>query len=370
MATIRIKRGNFANLPELVEGELAFCWDTQELWIGTPAGNFKVACGCGPDPELPDAGLSTIVAAPTLVAADGVAETAITVTVRNAAGDPLSGKTVEVLADAGDAVVAPTSEVTDGAGVAVFAAVNDTIESGITFTAAIPADVVTVGPSNAVNFYDELLSDAGESTIVVAPTSQIADGVQTVTITVTVRNAGGGPLSGKTVTAAADLGDAVVLPSSDDTDGAGVAVFAATNVTIESGITFTASVAADSVSIGPSDPVDWTEENPPWADLLVEGVYDDACIDCLVMNNAFVIHLDGATPEFATECSSTQLARWITYGDATFRWVVLIFHGGTEVAKYEADITAWDEVSPLTLDLISNTSDCGMPATILLTPVP
>jgi len=37
---ILIKRGPKENLPELDEGELAFCTDSKELVIGTDEGNY------------------------------------------------------------------------------------------------------------------------------------------------------------------------------------------------------------------------------------------------------------------------------------------------------------------------------------------
>ena len=40
--TIKIKRGTKANLPTLNQGELAFCTDTDEVYIGTGSSNVKV----------------------------------------------------------------------------------------------------------------------------------------------------------------------------------------------------------------------------------------------------------------------------------------------------------------------------------------
>lgn len=42
-----IKRGNKANLPALLIGELAITLDTKELYIGTTGGNIKIAGGDG-----------------------------------------------------------------------------------------------------------------------------------------------------------------------------------------------------------------------------------------------------------------------------------------------------------------------------------
>lgn len=42
MAIIQIKRGPKANLPVLNHGEFAWCWDEEELFIGTPNGNYML----------------------------------------------------------------------------------------------------------------------------------------------------------------------------------------------------------------------------------------------------------------------------------------------------------------------------------------
>jgi hypothetical protein len=43
--TIKLKRGNKANLPSLSIGEPAFCLDTNELYVGTAGGNKLVGDG-------------------------------------------------------------------------------------------------------------------------------------------------------------------------------------------------------------------------------------------------------------------------------------------------------------------------------------
>jgi hypothetical protein len=43
--TIKVKRGLKADLPVLDIGEMAFCTDTKELFIGTENGNFLIFIG-------------------------------------------------------------------------------------------------------------------------------------------------------------------------------------------------------------------------------------------------------------------------------------------------------------------------------------
>lgn len=44
-----IKRGEKTRLPTLPDGELGFCTDTKELFIGTIDGNFQVTAPSGSD---------------------------------------------------------------------------------------------------------------------------------------------------------------------------------------------------------------------------------------------------------------------------------------------------------------------------------
>lgn len=47
--TIQVRRGAEANLPTLAAGELGFCTDTHELYVGTGSGNIKISTGSGGD---------------------------------------------------------------------------------------------------------------------------------------------------------------------------------------------------------------------------------------------------------------------------------------------------------------------------------
>lgn len=210
-----------------------------------------------------DVDLSSIVASPTIVPADGLTAATITVTLHDEDDAPIPGKLVSVAADSGSADVDPASVLTDGLGQAVFGATDATPENDITFTATIAADSVDVGPSNAVDFLPDDIGDAGASGIAADPVAQLADGVAEVAVTVTYRNVFGDVLPGKTLTCVADSGSSTIVEASVVTDGAGLAVFTALNAVAETGITYTASCAADSVSVGPSNAVDWTEDPPP-----------------------------------------------------------------------------------------------------------
>jgi hypothetical protein len=72
-----------------------------------------------------------------------------------------------------------------------------------------------------------------QSSVSVSPSTVVADNVQSATVTVIVRNAGGVGLSGKTVTLSA-AGVANISPSQVTTDASGVAVFTVKSSTVGS----------------------------------------------------------------------------------------------------------------------------------------
>jgi hypothetical protein len=56
---IKIKRGLSANLPALADGELAFCTDTSELFVGSHIGNLLLLSASEAVPPIIDGGSFT-----------------------------------------------------------------------------------------------------------------------------------------------------------------------------------------------------------------------------------------------------------------------------------------------------------------------
>jgi adhesin/invasin len=159
------------------------------------------------------AALSTVAAAPGTIEA-GTGSAAITVTVRDANGDPMSGAAVELAATgAGNTLSAPGLTDENGvytgtlsstsAGEKIVAATAD--GTGITQSAVV---TVTAGAVNA-----------GQSTVVAAPTS-ILQGGEMATITVTAKDAFGNPVGGAAVElAATGSGNTLSAPGLTDENG-------------------------------------------------------------------------------------------------------------------------------------------------------
>ncbi len=122
----------------------------------------------------------------------------VTVAVRDAYGRAIAGKTVQLTASGHAAFPQSAHDTltTNTGGAAVFS-VYDTHAENVTFTAADTTDNVTLAGSATTSFAAPA-SDA-RSTVTVSPAHVPADGTSASTVTVTLKDSGGHPLSGKTV---------------------------------------------------------------------------------------------------------------------------------------------------------------------------
>lgn len=93
--------------------------------------------------------------------------------------------------------------------------------------------------------------DPGTSTVTASPTSVVANGTTTSTITVTLMDSASNPVSGKTVTLAAGSGSSVISAASDPSDASGVVTFTVKDAVAET-VTYTAHDTTDSVTLTPT----------------------------------------------------------------------------------------------------------------------
>jgi invasin-like protein/calcineurin-like phosphoesterase family protein len=184
--------------------------------------------------------LSTVSADPTSFTA-GSGTSTITVTARNTNGDPVSGANVILSATGSGNVVTQPSGPTDGSGVAT-GALGATGAEIKTVSAVISGIAITQTASVTVNAG---APSAAQSTVGASPAS-ITAGTGTSTITVTVRDQHGNPVSGSTVAlAATGTGNTLTQPGAQ-TDGSGVAT--GTLSSTEAGVK-TVSATADGTAI-------------------------------------------------------------------------------------------------------------------------
>src|SRR5439155_491853 len=192
---------------------------------------------------------STVAAAPTSIAA-GSATSTLTVTARDAHGNPIEGATVVLAATptTGNTLTQPVGT-TNADGVATgtlasTAAGDKTVSATINNSVSVAQRVtVTVTPGGV---------SASQSTVVAAPTS-IAAGSGSSTITVTARDASGNPIQGVTVTlAATPAAGSTLTQAPGTTDASGVATVGSWTLSTTAGPdTLTARAAGSGISGNP-----------------------------------------------------------------------------------------------------------------------
>ncbi len=120
---------------------------------------------------------------------------------------------------------------------------------------------ITIGPVSPA---------ASDSTVVAAPTAVYANGVDSATITVTLRDAGGNGVAGKTVTLAQGAGNSAIA-GGGSTNASGVVTFSVSNASVEM-VTYTATDTTDSITLGDDAAVDFTfQDSTPPANTITLG---------------------------------------------------------------------------------------------------
>jgi kumamolisin len=185
----------------------------------------------------PDAGV------PPRVPADGATEAHVVVRLGDGNGNPVGGKNVTLTPDPpGSANIDPpvgVSGVLDG--VVTFTITNVTPEN-LTFTATDTTDGIVLSETASIEF---IVPRAASGGISAAPTPVIANGVDTTTITVTLRDSLSRPTPGKLVRLTQGTGRSVITgPDPSVTDVSGQIQFTATNLFNEA-VTYSAIDVTD-----------------------------------------------------------------------------------------------------------------------------
>jgi protocatechuate 3,4-dioxygenase beta subunit len=200
----------------------------------------------------PSASLSTVGANPTSFTAGG--SSTITVTVKDGQGNAMSGVTVTLSSTVGGDVITQPASATNGSGVTT-GTVGATSAGSRTLTAIAggitlnqkPVVTVNAGPPNA-----------SQSTVTAAPGTIVA-GSGTSTITVTVKDGFGNPVSGSTVTlSASGTGNTLTQPAGP-TNASGVATGSLSSTNPQ---TVTISATAGGVAITQTASVTVTNQPP------------------------------------------------------------------------------------------------------------
>ncbi len=192
---------------------------------------------------------STVTASPATVTADGASSSTITVTVKDASNNLLSGKTVTLSKGSSNSVISPASQVTNASGVATFTVTNNKAET-VTYTASVAADSVTIGQTTNVTFQPGAIS-ASTSTVTASKSTVTADNSDSATISVTLKDANNNVISGKAVTLSQGGGSSTITATQGTTDANGVATFTIKSPKAEA-VTYTATSNGVSLSTTPT----------------------------------------------------------------------------------------------------------------------
>lgn len=198
-------------------------------------------------PGIPQSN-SLVSASTSSLFADGTTTSTITVTLKDAYANPVAGKSVTLVSDRGGTdTISGSPATTNASGIATFTVKSSTVGVA-TLTATVTTDSITLTTTPSITFKSFEASIA-ESQWSLSPVSQVANGVATSTISVTIKNADGEVLPGKSVTLTSSRGVTDVISISPAiTNASGVASF-----TIKSSTTgeptLTISVPADSLTL-------------------------------------------------------------------------------------------------------------------------
>ncbi len=186
---------------------------------GATSGSLTVS------PSSVDGNLSTLTASPTSVTADGTATSTLTVTVKDACGNPvpgLPGSQVVLTASPSTSVtIIQPGAATDANGQTT-ATVKSTKAAAVTFSATVDGTAIT--QTATVSFTVGAVS-AGASSITANNVSPLADGVDTVTLTVTASDTYGNRIVGipaaSVVVTTASSSPVTLTPPATPTDSNG-----------------------------------------------------------------------------------------------------------------------------------------------------
>ncbi len=259
------------------------------------------------------AATSTVTASPASVTANGVTTSTITVTLKDSNNNPVSGKAVTLGSSRGAAdTISAASGPSSASGVVTFTVKSSTTGSAV-FTATDATDGVPVNQTASVTFTAAGTAvSASNSTLVAAPSSVVADGSTTATLTATLKDSNNNGVAGKTVTVAktSGPGSPVIATLAGTTDSSGIATFTVKSTTAGTDV-FTATDATDGVVLTQTASVTFTAV-PSVGGLITWGPATD------VTENASDVRVNGAFVDAVTSYGNGSGAD-VTLNGVTFK---------------------------------------------------
>jgi adhesin/invasin len=248
------------------------------------------------------------------VAANGVAQSTVTVTARDAFGNPRQGDTV-TLAVTGSAI-ATDPGATTGANGQTSGVVTNTVAQPVTVSAQINSQLIT--PTAPIQFTAGGVSAA--TSIVDATTPVVANGVAMSTITVTARDANNNPVPGLAVSLAiTPTPNGVLTQPGGVTNAAGQVTGTLTStvpgprtVTATIGVTPVTDTAVVNFTAGTLASFEWTQVDGS----AVAGVPEQVRLTARDAQGNTVTNYTG-TPTLTASSAGVGTVTWSTLGAGT-----------------------------------------------------
>ena len=213
--------------------------DFAHVGLGSPNVGVLKEILAGQTPGAPVLADSAIRVFP-LIATAGTTSAGVAVLLRDANYNPVSGQSVTLTANSGShaqiVAVDPTTTADNGA--ALFT-VTDSVPEVVTLTASTSGGALP--STGTLTFVSPPAASGG---INVSPTLVTANGSDTATITVTLKDASGNPSPGKIVGLSQGNGASQISATTATTDATGTVSFTATDETAET-VTYTATDITD-----------------------------------------------------------------------------------------------------------------------------
>ena len=193
---------------------------------------------------------STVSTSATAVVDDNTTTATVTVTLKDASGNLVAGKTVTLTAASGSATISAPSGVSNASGVVTFT-VKDAKAETIVLTASDSTDSITFTTHTVSIVFQGGAVSAATSTVSSSTSGQVLDnGTNTATVSVTLKDSSGNPISGKTVTLSGS-GSSVISVASGTSNASGVVTFSVTDKSAET-VVYTAKDTTDNVTVTPT----------------------------------------------------------------------------------------------------------------------
>jgi Bacterial Ig-like domain (group 1) len=221
------------------------------------------------EPAAPSASKSVVADPDKTEVADGQTQTQITVTINDQFGNAIAGKQVNLAADTGSSAQShpiaigggSTPGITNSSGQVEFEA-SDGVAEVVTFTATDASDTLPITQTVSVTFTAGSADPTSRfSTVAAVPPNPPADGTTSSTVTVTIADFAGNPVSGESVALKALNGGSVITTVNATTGADGTAVFTVTDSTAEV-VTYEATDVTDANTVLTQQAV-VTFGNPP-----------------------------------------------------------------------------------------------------------